>query len=724
MNLVQFTRLIVAHLKLIMLVAFVMAGTVFYLTKDEPKVFSSFSVIYTGIASGHTIEGKRQADYYVTSNAFDNLLSIITSRETKEEVILTLLAEHMVSINSDTSYVSENIRSNLLQTFTLDEIKRIVQDNDISKTVNYLYKTKSADDTNKIYELIYSPDPHYSMKALNKMNAFRVSSSDLIKIEFESDDPTVCQRSIELIIDIFIRINKNIKRAQSTSVVEYFERKLGEAQARLDRAEQSFLKFNTDNNIINYYEQTKFISAEKEELENHITELKMTLHGAQAAVKNVEVKLGTKALVELYSTDVVARKSELAVLTNKLTMLELKNKQESVEYKDLITERNSLLDHLEESLAGLYNSQHSTEGLPIKGLLTLWIDNLLKVEESEAKLDDLLDRKEEFLRVYKKMAPIGAELKSIEREIDVSEREYLNILHNLNQAKLKQQNIELSAQLDVIDRPFFPVKPLASKRKMLIIIAFVAGIIVTTVIIVALEFLNSNIKNEEIAMEKTGLESLGVYPVIPKKESKKVFYDKVLPKAEFQIFNRINAFIRDKESMGPPVCINIISTRTHEGKTTFADKIADRYRQLGRRVAILSSDKEGSNDTYNYNFEERHQLSNCYKDLVHGDFDKSNYDLVLFEAPNMIDSLLPYHVLAQADYNILLIRSSRTWGKADEAALTHFMKLVKSPVRFILNGVMIDTLEDIIGDIPRKRGFFRRVIKKYLRMEFKSKVGF
>ncbi|WP_210517323.1 hypothetical protein [Hymenobacter terricola] len=49
------------------------------------KSYASETTIYTGIASGYSLTGNSESDYFRTSNAFDNLLSLIKSRETREQ---------------------------------------------------------------------------------------------------------------------------------------------------------------------------------------------------------------------------------------------------------------------------------------------------------------------------------------------------------------------------------------------------------------------------------------------------------------------------------------------------------------------------------------------------------------------------------------------------------------------------------------------------------------
>ena len=84
MSFIHFFRLILKNWKLLLLVPLALAASVYYFTRGQKKSYTSETVIYTGIASGYTLNGNNKADFFMTNNAFDNLLSLISSRETKE----------------------------------------------------------------------------------------------------------------------------------------------------------------------------------------------------------------------------------------------------------------------------------------------------------------------------------------------------------------------------------------------------------------------------------------------------------------------------------------------------------------------------------------------------------------------------------------------------------------------------------------------------------------
>ena len=65
--------------------------------------------------------------------------------------------------------------------------------------------------------------------------------------------------------------------------------------------------------------------------------------------------------------------------------------------------------------------------------------------KSKADLEILNKRKHDFEEQYKNYSPIGTKINQQEREINVTEQSYLQVLHALNMAKMKQVNLQLTS---------------------------------------------------------------------------------------------------------------------------------------------------------------------------------------------------------------------------------------------------------------------------------------
>ena len=74
MSFLHFIKLLSKNILWLLLIPTILAVSIYYFTRNEKKVYLSESTIYTGIASGYDLNGTTKADFYTTSNAFDNLL--------------------------------------------------------------------------------------------------------------------------------------------------------------------------------------------------------------------------------------------------------------------------------------------------------------------------------------------------------------------------------------------------------------------------------------------------------------------------------------------------------------------------------------------------------------------------------------------------------------------------------------------------------------------------
>ena len=76
--------------------------------------------------------------------------------------------------------------------------------------------------------------------------------------------------------------------------------------------------FRTENRVINYYEQTKFISEKREDLIDELNKEKMTLASAEAAMANSEEKLGASKKILKTSSEILNLRNKIVELNSKL----------------------------------------------------------------------------------------------------------------------------------------------------------------------------------------------------------------------------------------------------------------------------------------------------------------------------------------------------------------------------------------------------------------------
>ncbi len=913
MSVVTLLRILRKHMVLLFLMPILLAVLVIVLTKNPSFTFSSETTLYTGLASGSSVELGKAVNYFATTTDFDNLINVINSRETQQEVSIRLLAQHLMLSKADPRYISpkafdylkkitplyirkivensrieannsltqkpvvtkniqnENIKSEnsqnklsqaqnkelvqhtVSQGETLFSISRMygievdqlrefnnIKGNNIvvgqklnvgsqlvksseivsdttslsnqtdstttfsfsnlyptsqgtkslpssideavfEQTVKNLTKVCTSSDTNFVSHLLSYDNPHYSIEAISTITVLRIGSSDLVKLKYTADDPGICQQTLIFLTDVLIKNYKVLKENRSDAVVKYFEYQVNQATQKLKLGEDRLLAFNKDNKIINYYEQSKAVAGAKEALDVDYNNMKIKLAGFEAEIKRLEEKLESQQKIYLKSAPIVEKRNQLAIINTKIATAETIGNINNDQIENLASlkiKADKLKDEIRESVNELYRFGHSTEGLPLATLLNEWISNVLKYEDMKAGLGVLSKRIQDFQKQYDIYAPAGANLKRIEREISVSEHEFLELLHGLNLAKLKMQDLELASNLKAIDQPFYPIIPNPTKRKFLIIGAAFFGFLIVFSTIMALEFFDDTLRNPKNAAKKLGLIPLGPFPKIYLKTEILNFSNIVQRLLEIMI-QQIESMRKEKSSPGEPFQILVFSTITNEGKTVIAQNLASLLKKVGNKVIVIRHSAEKSyQDSKNQDYyagalitskiekrptksfswinwilgypddrvdyqspflsEDGTVLSNeeffeytiddqflhlqDYRELLHRNNHNLSFipDYVLIEIPSTLYYPYPPALVQSADLPLMVCRSNRVWSTADQGSLDHFTKVASNSPLFILNGVEMDVVESILGQLPKKRNWIRRVLKKIIMLDFKS----
>ena len=452
MSIKQFIMLIKRHLVLLLTIPTLLAITVFALTYGTEQKYKSHTKIYTGIASGYTIESgsNNKVDYFSVSNAFDNLLEVINGRETKEEVGIRLLAQHISLDSTNEMIISQPHLEELKALITIEQFKDLKK-NTYEETIINLYSLLKSREQNPIKDLLNNPFVIYSSEGLSAIRFSRIASSDMIEGYFEYIDPGVCQQALSIYIEVFSNRYKEIKQSETSSVVAYFKEQSKQVYDKLTSEENALRQFREQHKIINYYEQTKYISAKSEDLEEDLHNEKLNIAASSAAVQRTEEYLGNRKTILKHSDEIIDLRNRLTKSSRELAFEQTKTNPNPEKIENLEKEITLLKEKMTSAIQNLYDTQHSTEGIPLKELLDEWLMNTLIVDQGTARIDVLEQRKQEFLVKYARFAPLGSSLKRFDRKIDVIEREYLQLLHSLNLSKMKQQNLELSNTLKVID---------------------------------------------------------------------------------------------------------------------------------------------------------------------------------------------------------------------------------------------------------------------------------
>jgi len=725
LKIVQFIRIILNNLQYIFGVGILAAILVFLLTKDEPKIFESNAIVYTGIATGFNVENLENARFDFNSNntSFDNLINIIKSRQTSIDVALKLFATHLSLSKNDPFYISYESYEKFKELSSDPEIQSLAVKGDIEKTYANILKNYSENQNKSgfFYRLLNSSHNYYSINALKKLSVRRISSSDLLELKYETNDPAICRLSLDYFIEIFSRNYRLVKENQAIAVVDYFEKHLKIAYDELQIAEDNLLAFNRDNNLINYYEQTKSIAGKNDDLEKQFQDELMSFSGTKAKLKELEDKIVNQEKVNIDNSNILIAREKLNNISLEIANIELSSHPDTSTINKLKNEATLLKNKIELQIGQLFKYSNSREGIAIEKIVNDWLNTVIEYESTKAKLQAFDKRKNDFNKLYRTFAPLGAQMKRLERAINVAEQSYLEILHGLSLARLKEQNIGLSTNIKIVDKPYTPLDPRASKRKILIVIALLAGMFLVTTFVLAVEFFDKNIKSLDKAVSQT---AKNPNTIIPKTNNLNPDVSSIVVRQSINhALNNINSHQNNTIDKKPMIVL-IFSILKSEGKSFIIKHLIDQSNSNGiKSIGIVPSSEKIStleNNVlkyqYNQEFIQTQSICNYFNE-----FNFSIIDTVYLEIPCLLGNIVPFRILRQIDYALLIVRANRAWTESDKNQLETFEKSLHSPIEVIVNGAEIVEIECIVSEIEKKRSLIRRTFKKIIQRQFKLK---
>lgn len=674
----------------LVLVPLVSAVVVFVIMSGKPKTYKSSTTIYTGIVSGYDVlasESSGSRDWMSVNNAIDNLISVIMAESTLSNVSMRLLARNICHLESENlgEYMTKESAMELRNILSPEVRELTVPEDEEATYKNYIKAFESSRD-NWFKQMFHWNHRHYSFSALSKIEVNRVGNSDMLRMTYSSDDKFIAYNTLTILQTEFIKQYLAIRYQQTTDVVSYFETELETIKSDLTRKENELTRYYIDNGVINYQEQTKMVAERQKDLDGLVEQVMRERDGAEEKIKLLEDKLGNV-------TDVYANNAsfigQIHALNNLYTQI---SPQDSLDtnLNKRISEEEQKLKRISSEISA---AQYSKEGLGNDVLINEWISAILIKSKADAELDILFANKDDMDKEVKRFSPIGTSIKRQEREITFSEQNFLSNLKSLNDAKLREKNLQLtSATFRVLTPPTVAMNPEKTKTKLYAMIAFVFMFALMCGITIVMEEFNRKPYDQDSARKLIKLPVIGAYPLV-KKETENMEISKTL--AMRHLGNTITSYFNRNQSVN---IINVFSVDKGEGKSTVCKAIYDYFDNLDTKPVLVNWEKDFESNTKYY------MLANSIYDFC---VNEDNMELmpeanvIIVEYPPLKDASFPTKVIDTSAINILVADSKRDWTGMRGLMLGELKRFNKGHnLGIILNNSDIDTVGSFTGMLP------------------------
>ncbi|MFA5642036.1 MAG: exopolysaccharide biosynthesis protein [Bacteroidales bacterium] len=668
-----------------------------YQTRDLERIYEVNTSIYTGIASGFTIEsgleGSTRVDWNSVANGMDNIISIIRSKATLRQVSMRLYAQHMIygDTEKDNNYIkAENYRQILK--ITPKEVRELIDTTSEEKTVQNLYEYEQASPTNFIYGLFNWYHPYYSYTALSNIQVNRIFNSDMLEIQYSANDPGVAYNTLVLLIDEFVKQYKLLRFGETNNVIEYFRNELAKLATSLRSSEDNLTEYYINKKVINYPEQTKQIAALGRDYDLLYNEVLLKYTSSSTTVANLEEKIKDQTKLIQNNALFIEKISRISELSDRIARIELFHKDSLSKYLPAIEKTREELDIAEQDLKQFTIDDRelrmTKEGIAVSSFVSEWVTEIIQREKSLAELKVMEEVKRSLDDQYVYFSPIGTTISRMEREIDFTEHSYLSVLQSLNTALMRQKTLQMTtATFKPINPPMFPISPIKTARRVIVAVTFFATILLILGYFIIIEFFDRTVRDKHRAEKLIKAPVLGAYPA--KNTIRYRAYNAEIERIAINyLANSLVQYLNPRERTD---IINFISTDSNVGKSVLIEKLDEYWTERGLRVRVIPWNESLDQQT------REHILTNNLSEIY--DFD--NEDIVLVEHSSLRKHAIPVGLLREASVNLVIVRADKVWRDIDKIAFERLTEQTgEAPIQLYLTNTKRDVAENFLGMLP------------------------
>ena len=703
MNAIYFIRLLEKSFRWMIILGFSLAMSVFILTINMPREYESEAELNSSVSTSVNLGdiGPAPMDFFSTSSKVDNIINTVKSRQTLNEVSSALLSYHVgLGTEATERIITNSSLSDLEDYFPIELLEEWRSERNESKRRLAINLWKEENITTENYHRVFeSENSPYGLKSLGKVYIYRIGSSDLMRLTYRWRDSGIAQKTLSLILEVLFDKMKDMNLAMSRDVVAYFEEELEKASKDLSVAEDQMKIFRAENEILNFYEQTEALSVMKENMEDELQKENANFNATKATLVKLERQLQVNKELLRYGRQLLILKDKIAAIQRQIAIVEVGGKNQTL-LNRLRKEEAALNMQLKTDLLNRTAFERTTDGVDIEKLLESWVDATLALDASEARLEVFEERKAYFDREYRRMTPLGTQLTKIERKIRVREEYFLEVLHGLNQAVLHKQTLSMSSDgLRVSVPATYPSKPLPSKRLFLVIIGFFIGIALPYLIAFLYDLLDQSIKTKNRAEFFTNKKVIAGFP---SKSYRLSNMDVDMSQLYRKSMNQLMQRILDRREKSKSVTINILHFSIHSRKETFIDflKNALDFEEISYRIDDFSLIAEPS--------------MGRYKDYINAKegTSKERVDVEIVVHPNILEFNYNKSRIQKSAINLYVLNSKSVWRVADTYKLSELNALELKDDHIVLMNVKDYDIENIVGEIPKKRSQIRVFLKR------------
>ena len=421
----------------------------------------------------------------------------------------------------------------------------------------------------KYYIVSATPASYYADKIRGSQLSVSTPAkkADILKISYTDKVAQRAKDVVDTLTNVYMKQSLERKTQEATFTLKFVNEQLKKIEANLKRASKKLEEFKKRNKTVNVKESITQLSQQLAEYENQKSILNMKLTGIKKVIS--QIKRGNLETLTLAGVGI--EDQSIGTLITEL-------QQALIKQKELL--KNYTREHKEVKKV-------STRIAQLKRIISRSIKNVLS-NLNQRKI--VLDRKlNELQKKLKSLPKQEQDYIGLERNFLFNDKFYTYLMEKKTETEIKKA--ATISKNRVLDLPLLPEKPIKPKRKLIVTVGFILGLILGMALAFVREFLDNTIKDEEDIEQNIKAPMLGIVPSYRNDIKERTLVVLESPKSPTaEAFRNIRTNLQFMLKGNDSFVVSITSTIAKEGKTSISANLAGALSLLKKRVVIVNLD--------------------------------------------------------------------------------------------------------------------------------------
>lgn len=443
----------------------------------------------------------------------------------------------------------------------------------------------------------------------------QLEDTDILNIAYTSSKPEEAQEIVDTLMDVYIRRNTELNRAEVVAAREFIEGQLPDLEKQVRDVTQALQEFKQQNNIVSLESESGMLTDRLTTLTQQIEDLQTQLATAEASSQALRSQLNMDAQKALALTAAIEDPGIQEVLGNlQTTQTNLAVQQtlytpEHPTVANLARQVNALETLLQERLDEVLQDSGQTlevNDLHLGSVEQDFAGELVQAEITRASLSQQIQQlrtlQDQYARRIEQIPALEVQQQRLQDQVDLAQANYQRLRNRLPELVIAESQSVGISRVEIIERAVVPPSTEPGFNVLYVIIGGVAGGFGGLGLVIFLELIDRSVKTIRDAEAITGHLALGAISEFTTSAERNVgalVNDELSPRLVVlrspespicESYQMISAALRLRGFGDRLTSLALVSAIGEEGRSEILANLAATLAQGRRRVVVVDAD--------------------------------------------------------------------------------------------------------------------------------------